>query len=109
MNTSLAKEREELRKRAMAVPVVENKKRKVEEIAKKAPPPQPASLENPFPLTPQRRHLFSVTTVLVSLSLAAAGASCHKFIYSSFPINRKHSQETFKTTFFKETSGGFSS
>ena len=45
MNSALLKEREEFRKRAMAVPVVENKKRKVEEPAKKAPPPKPASTE----------------------------------------------------------------
>ena len=35
MNSALLKEREEFRKRAMAVPVVENKKRKVEEPPKK--------------------------------------------------------------------------
>ena len=45
MNSALLKEREEFRKRAMAVPVVENKKRKVEEPTKKAPPPKPASTE----------------------------------------------------------------
>ena len=45
MNSALLKEREEFRKRAMAVPVVENKKRKVEEPAKKAPTPKPASTE----------------------------------------------------------------
>lgn len=45
MNSALLKEREEFRKRAMAVPVVENKKRKVEEPTKKAPPPKPASSE----------------------------------------------------------------
>ena len=43
MNSALLKEREEFRKRAMAVPVVENKKRKIEEPAKKSssskPPP----------------------------------------------------------------------
>ena len=36
MNSALLKEREEFRKRAMAVPVVENKKRKVEEPSKKS-------------------------------------------------------------------------
>ena len=45
MNSALLKEREEFRKRAMAVPVVENKKRKVEEPSKKAPTPKPASTE----------------------------------------------------------------
>ena len=48
MNSALLKEREEFRKRAMAVPVVENKKRKVEEPAKKAPTPKPASTEKVF-------------------------------------------------------------
>ena len=43
MNSALLKEREEFRKRAMAVPVVENKKRKVEEPAKKAAAPKPAT------------------------------------------------------------------
>ena len=43
MNKDLLKEREEFRKRAMAVPVVENKKRKVEEPAKKAAAPKPAT------------------------------------------------------------------
>ena len=41
MNSALLKEREEFRKRAMAVPVVENKKRKVEEPAKKSSSSKP--------------------------------------------------------------------
>ena len=45
MNSALLKEREELRKRAMAVPVVENKKRKVEEPAKPSKPSKPPSSE----------------------------------------------------------------
>ena len=42
MNSSLLKEREEFRKRAMAVPVVENKKRKVEESSAKKSSSKPA-------------------------------------------------------------------
>ena len=45
MNSALLKEREEFRKRAMAVPVVENKKRKVEEPAKPSKPSKPPSSE----------------------------------------------------------------
>jgi len=49
MNSALLKEREEFRKRAMAVPVVENKKRKVEEPAKKSSSSKPpASTEKVF-------------------------------------------------------------
>ena len=47
MNKDLLKEREEFRKRAMAVPVVENKKRKIEreEPVKKPSTSKPPSSE----------------------------------------------------------------
>ena len=45
MNSALLKEREEFRKRAMAVPVVENKKRKVEEPKKSSSSKPPVSTE----------------------------------------------------------------
>ena len=45
MNSALLKEREEFRKRAMAVPVVENKKRKVEEPKKNSSSKPPVSTE----------------------------------------------------------------
>jgi len=48
MNSALLKEREEFRKRAMAVPVVENKKRKVEEPAKKTSSKPPVPTEKVF-------------------------------------------------------------
>ena len=48
MNSALLKEREEFRKRAMAVPVVENKKRKVEEPVKKKEAPRPVSTAKVF-------------------------------------------------------------
>ena len=62
MNSALLKEREEFRKRAMAVPVVENKKRKVEEPAKKAPTPKPASTEKVTSFTSNRVKLRLIFT-----------------------------------------------
>ena len=45
MNSALLQERAEFKKRAMAVPVIENKKRKVEEPVKPSKPSKPPSSE----------------------------------------------------------------
>jgi len=48
MNSALLKDREDFKKRAMAVPVIENKKRKVEEPVKPSKPSKPPSSEKVF-------------------------------------------------------------